>query len=87
MRAVEDREVAEQLGARIRAAREEADMSQEALAAAAGVNRAGLGKIERGEVRTQVITLMRIAGALGRGPCDLMPEMRWKSTKMIGHWE
>lgn len=82
-----DRDVSRLLGHNLRAAREDADMSQEALAAAAGINRAALGKVERGEVQTQVITLMKLAGALERDPGDLLPEVHWRSATVTGDWE
>lgn len=87
MPAVEDRDVADQLGATIRVAREEANMSQEALAHAAGINRTALGKVERGEVQAKVITLLKVAGGLGRDPRGLLPDARWKRANVTGGWE
>jgi transcriptional regulator with XRE-family HTH domain len=87
MPAVQDREITQLVGANIRAAREEAGISQEALAAAAGINRAGLGKIERGEVETKLLTVMKVAGVLRRDLGDLVPEAHWTSEKVSGHWE
>jgi transcriptional regulator with XRE-family HTH domain len=87
MPAVQDRDVADQLGNTIREAREGLGMSQEALAAAAGINRTALGKIERGEVQAKVITLMKLAGALGHDPRDLLPQLRWKRAVATGSWE
>ncbi len=87
MPAVQDRDVADQLGAALRAERERVGMSQEALAAAAGVNRTALGKLERGEVQAKVITLLKLAGGLDCDPCLLLPEARWKRASATGSWE
>jgi transcriptional regulator with XRE-family HTH domain len=56
---------AEALGARIRALREKAKLSQQALAKAAGVSQNGLSKWERGEREPGFATMLRIAKALG----------------------
>jgi transcriptional regulator with XRE-family HTH domain len=52
------------VGAAIRSLREENDLSQEALAHAAGIDRSYLGGIERGEHNVALINLHRIAVAL-----------------------
>ena len=52
------------LGAAVRAQRQELGMSQEALADLAGLDRAHMGKIERGERNVSVLNLLRICHAL-----------------------
>lgn len=52
------------LGAAIRARREAEEMSQEALADAAGMDRAHMGKIERGERNLTLLNLLKIASAI-----------------------
>ena len=52
------------LGKRIRACREAAHLSQDKLAALAGLDRAYYGRIERGERNVAAINLMKIAAAL-----------------------
>lgn len=52
------------LGQAIRARREALNVSQEALADAAGMDRAHMGKIERGERNVTLLNLLKIAAAL-----------------------
>lgn len=52
------------LGAAIRRRRQALGLSQEALAALAGVNRTYLGEIERGAVDVSALYLQRIADGL-----------------------
>lgn len=53
------------LGRAVRARREALDISQEALADAAQMDRAHMGKIERGERNVTLLNLLKIAAALG----------------------
>ena len=53
------------LGARIRTLRLAKGLSQEALADAAGIDRSYMSGIERGVRNTSVLTLARVARALG----------------------
>lgn len=52
------------LGDAIRRARADRQISQEALADAAGIDRSHMGKIERGERNVTVLNIKRVAGAL-----------------------
>jgi len=52
------------LGKTIKLKRTNLGLSQEALAAIAGINRTYLGEIERGEVEVSVATLDKIASGL-----------------------
>jgi transcriptional regulator with XRE-family HTH domain len=52
------------LGMAIRARRKALGLSQEALADCAGIDRAHMGKVERGERNVTVLNLQRIATAL-----------------------
>lgn len=60
------------LGVAIRAARKDCDLSQEALADAAGIDRSHMGKIERGERNVSVLNVARVADALGVSITSLM---------------
>src|SRR3990172_9938760 len=53
------------LGRRVRELREAANLSQEALAANAGIGRATLARIEKGQHSARYDTLVALAGALG----------------------
>jgi transcriptional regulator with XRE-family HTH domain len=58
------------LGETVRVLRREADLSQEALAANAGVHPNQVGRLERG-VNVQVGTLLAVVDGLGIGLADL----------------
>jgi transcriptional regulator with XRE-family HTH domain len=60
------------LGEAVRAQRKELGLSQEALADAAQLDRAHMGKIERGERNVTVLNLVRIAVAMEIRASDLM---------------
>ena len=60
-------------GDRIRALREERDLSQEALADAAKLHRTHISLIERGERSVRLETIEALARAFGVQPADLMP--------------
>ncbi|MBX3095070.1 MAG: helix-turn-helix transcriptional regulator [Cryobacterium sp.] len=51
-------------GRRVRAARLERGLSQEALAHAAGLDRSYVGQVERGERNVTLDNIYRLAGAL-----------------------
>lgn len=60
-----------QLAERMRILRAEQAMSQEALAAAAGLHRTYIGGVERGERNVSIDNIERIARGLGCSVCDL----------------
>lgn len=60
------------IGAVIREKRLSLGLSQEALAATAGLNRTYLGEIERGVVDASAVNLQRIADGLGIRLSDLI---------------
>lgn len=49
-------------------------MSQEALADAAGMDRAHMGKIERGERNVTLLNLLKIAEALGARGSEVLAD-------------
>jgi transcriptional regulator with XRE-family HTH domain len=53
------------LGEAIRNARKAQGISQEKLALAAGVDRSYMGRVERGDNNVAILTLLKIAQALG----------------------
>lgn len=59
------------LGDAIRARRQKAGLSQEALADAAGINRTHMGEVERGKRNVSLVALIAVAGALGCTVADL----------------
>lgn len=71
-----DQAVLEEIGARLRNARLERNLSQEALAEAAGIGRVTLQRIEEGVSGSSLPTLIRILRALdlSEGLDQLVPE-------------
>lgn len=59
-----EKDYIERIGNRIREFRIEADLSQEKLAFACGLDRTYIGSVERGERNISVINLRKIAKAL-----------------------
>jgi transcriptional regulator with XRE-family HTH domain len=64
------------LGRAIRSRREAVDLSQEALADAAEMDRAHIGKIERGERNLTLLNLLKIARAVGCRASELLADAR-----------
>jgi transcriptional regulator with XRE-family HTH domain len=64
-----------ELGARIRAAREAANLTQEALASAVGLTRGSIANIERGHQASPIYRLALIANALKVDLLTLMPSI------------
>lgn len=60
------------LGAAVRARRIALELSQEALADYAEIDRSHMGKIERGERNVTFLNIVRIAKAIQCKPSDLM---------------
>lgn len=63
-------------GEAVRAQREARGISQEQLAAEAGLHRTYVGGIERGERNVGLINVIRLARALGVGPDRLLRGIR-----------
>jgi transcriptional regulator with XRE-family HTH domain len=64
------------LGDAIRARRRAKDLSQEALADAAGLDRSHMGKIERGERNVTTLLLVEVARALDVTVASLFDDAR-----------
>jgi transcriptional regulator with XRE-family HTH domain len=62
------------LGRAVRRLRSQADYSQEAFAAAAGIHRTYMGLVERGRVAATIITIEKISRALRMSPSELLAE-------------
>jgi transcriptional regulator with XRE-family HTH domain len=59
-------------GASLRAAREQANISQEALATAAGLHRAHISLLERNRREPRLDTLVKLSRALRRSPAEML---------------
>src|SRR5205814_6514986 len=65
-------------GERVRTLREQTGLSQEALAAKAGIHRTYMGGVERGERNICLKNILRLAEALGVHPRDLFGDAEEK---------
>ncbi|MGW7232978.1 helix-turn-helix domain-containing protein [Pseudomonas fulva] len=63
------------LGGSIRARRKALGLSQESLADSAQIDRAHMGKIERGERNVTFLNILRIAAAIGCKPSELLGDV------------
>lgn len=68
------RDPLKRFGERVRAFREKLGLSQEALAAKAGIHRTYMGGVERGERNVSLKNIIRLASALGVHPRELFGE-------------
>jgi transcriptional regulator with XRE-family HTH domain len=72
---------AERFAANLKAARKQAGLSQEEASFRAGLHRTEVGMIERGERVPRIDTLVKVAGALGVKPGELLEGLKWKPAE------
>jgi ribosome-binding protein aMBF1 (putative translation factor) len=77
---VRSEDVAVQFGRSLLRFRRKAGMSQEELAAKAGLHRTEIGKVEQGTRTARVDTLVRLAGALSVSPSALLEGVQWSPS-------
>ena len=65
-------EVQHDFGRRLREVRKQRGITQEALAAAAGLDRSYVGCVERGERNVTLVNIHRLAAACGVEPARLL---------------
>jgi transcriptional regulator with XRE-family HTH domain len=65
----------EQFGQRVRSARLELRLNQEALGHRVGLERSSISNVEKGRQRVQLHMLLEFAAALEVPPMQLLPEM------------
>lgn len=70
-----DRQFSQRFGERLRALRVARGLSQEDLAAAAGLHRTHISLIERNKRSVRLETVQRLAVALGVQPSELIPDL------------
>jgi len=83
MGASEPMQVAAAFAAILRDARLEAGLTQEALADLSGLDRTTISQAELAKASPQLETLIRLAGALGREPAELIPAVRWEPPAAV----
>ncbi|MBC2714090.1 MAG: helix-turn-helix domain-containing protein [Desulfobacteraceae bacterium] len=71
-----------EFGKKLEAARNKAELTQEALAKRVGLSRTSITNIEKGRQRIPFHMLYLFADALGVLPKDLMPEKKIESEQM-----
>ena len=69
-------EILNRLGAALREHRQHAGLSQEKLAAKAGIDRTYVGGAERGERNVALVNIVRLAEALNVPPAELLRELK-----------
>ncbi len=69
-------ELQEQFAANLREAREQAGLSQEDLAIAAGIHRTEVSLLERGEREPRLTTIVKLSRALELAPAALLDGIR-----------
>jgi transcriptional regulator with XRE-family HTH domain len=74
--------IAEKIGANLSYCRKRAKLSQEDLSFRAGLHRVAVGQLERGERVPRADTLVKLAGALGVDPGDLLDGIVWEPGEM-----
>lgn len=76
--------VAQNFGAKLKRARLESGLTQEELAYLARVNRSAISPLELGQHLPRLDTVIKLAGALGVEPCELMADVRWTPPPQEG---
>jgi len=82
MALMEEERFNRELGARIRAAREEARLTQEAVAGAVGLSRGSIANIERGDQAPPTYRLTLIAQVLNVDLSTLLPRSEWHASQV-----
>lgn len=75
--------IPERIGRNVTEQRERVGLSQEMLAFRAEMHRNAVGDIERGERMPRSDSLVKLAGALGCSPCDLLAGVTWTPHEMV----
>jgi transcriptional regulator with XRE-family HTH domain len=75
-------DIAERFGKNLVRARKRAGMSQEEVGIRAALHRTEIGLLERGERLPRIDTMVKLAGALGAPPVDLIAGIEWQPGGM-----
>lgn len=74
--------IAERFGANLRRCRRQAGLSQEAVGLRAALHRTEIGLLERGERTPRIDTTVKLAGAVGVAPGELLAGIVWEPGEM-----
>lgn len=77
------KQLATEIGQRVRALRNEAGLSGRKLAAEAGVSQPFLSQLELGQTAASIATLYRIANALNTTPAELLPSNPTQDVELV----
>jgi len=69
--------------ANLRRVRDAAGLSQEAVAFGAGLHRTQISLLERGDRLPRIETLVKLAGATGTTPDDLLAGITWEPITVV----
>jgi transcriptional regulator with XRE-family HTH domain len=75
--------IAEKIGQNLTRLRKPTGLSQEDAGLRAEMHRTAVGQIERGVRIPRADTLLKLAGALGCSPCDLLEGLSWRPTELV----
>jgi transcriptional regulator with XRE-family HTH domain len=86
-----DARLAYVVGRRMRRIRRDQELSQEAVAWAAGIHRTQISLYEHGERMPLLPSFVRLAGGLGVSPCALLDGISWEGGESgpgvrLGRW-
>ncbi|HEX6040090.1 helix-turn-helix transcriptional regulator [Longimicrobium sp.] len=84
MSALSRAEILKRFGEAVREHRQRAGLSQEKLAARAGIDRTYVGGAERGERNVALVNIVRLAEALGIAPAELFSGLEDGKPETIG---
>jgi transcriptional regulator with XRE-family HTH domain len=79
---------AERFAANLKAARSRAGMSQQEAGHRAALHRTEIGLLETAKRMPRIDTLLKVAGAVGAEPAELLAGLQWHPKKGgKGRWE
>lgn len=76
--------IAERFGANLKRCRRRAQLSQEEVAARAGLHRTEIGFLEQGKRKPRIDTLLKVAAAVEAPPDDLLAGIDWVTKPQGG---
>ncbi len=78
------KDLAQSFGENLGRARAKAELSQEELSDLSTIHRTQIGQLENGLRQPRLDTIVKLAGALGIDPCQLITRIRWVPPSIEG---